>query len=72
MSEKHEPRERYQLYMMGWKRGAAAGAWTEAQRADSDFWLGYSEGRTARSVAADEKAEELGITHEERAAWVLR
>lgn len=60
MAEKHTPRERVQLFGMGWRRGAGMHAIPEIVRDDPDFQNGYREGCSAYAEAMRIAREPFG------------
>ena len=52
MATKHNPRERFMLFNMGWKLGARVGPTpNDARGKDTDFRNGYEEGRITYNAA---------------------
>lgn len=60
MAEHHTPKERLQLFSMGWRRGAGMKAIPDNVKNDSDFQNGYREGRIAFSEAMRIAREHYG------------
>jgi hypothetical protein len=60
MADTHTPRERLQLYGMGWRRGAGMKAIPDNVRDDADFNEGYADGRKAAGEAMRAARERLG------------
>lgn len=60
MADTHSPRERLQLFRIGWQRGAGSKAIPANLKDDPDFQNGYREGRIAFNAAMAIAREHFG------------
>lgn len=60
MATTHSPRERYQLYRMGWRDGAGSKGLHPEKMRDRDYCDGYERGRKDFNEAMEHARQRLG------------